>query len=116
MSGPGRSIAVVLAAAALAGCASLEAARLERSGTAALDRGEALRAIRDLEQAAALAPGASGIQNHLGIAYEQAGRPGDAESAYERAVALDCRNDAASANLDALRSSLTVRHAGPASQ
>jgi len=98
-----RWIAAPLLAAALAGCAGVEAVRLEHSGRAALDRGEPVRAVADLERAAALAPRASAIQNHLGIAYEQAGRRDDAVQAYERAVALDCSNEAAAANLDALR-------------
>ena len=96
-----RLLGILLLAAT--GCASLEAVRLERSGRAALDRGEAAVAVADLERAAALAPGASAIQNHLGIAYEQAGRREDAMRAYERAVALDCENEAAAANLAALR-------------
>ena len=50
-----------------------------------------------------LAPAVSGIQNNLGIAYERAGRRDDAERAYEHAVALDCRNDKAQSNLQALR-------------
>jgi Flp pilus assembly protein TadD len=100
-----RAALVLLAALALVACASVEAVRLERSGTAALDRGDAARAVADLERAAVLAPDVSGIQNHLGIAYEQAGRRADAEQAYERAVALDCDNRAAEANLEALRAS-----------
>jgi Flp pilus assembly protein TadD len=87
--------------AGLAGCASLEAARLYRSGTAALDAGAPERAIADLERAAALAPEASDVQNHLGLAYAQAGRPEDAEQAFRRAVALDCDNAAARENLHA---------------
>jgi Flp pilus assembly protein TadD len=98
-----RFLLAPLCAAALAACASVEAARLERSGAAALDRGETERAVGDLERAAEIAPAVSGIQNNLGIAYERAGRRADAERAYERAVALDCRNDAAQANLEALR-------------
>jgi Flp pilus assembly protein TadD len=96
---------LVLAAcvAIAAGCAGFEAARLEQSGRAALDRGDATAAVADLERAAALAPHASAIQNHLGIAYEQAGRRADAERAYERAVELDCDNGAAKANLSAFR-------------
>lgn len=96
----------LLAAALLAcalGCASVEATRLYESGSAALDRGDAARAVADLERAAALAPGASSIHNHLGIAYELAGRGDDAQRAYERAVELDCDNHAAEANLAALR-------------
>jgi len=98
-----RSIALLVAAACLVACAGLEAARFEASGRAALDRGDAAAAVADLEHAAALAPNASPIQNHLGIAYEQAGRRDDALRAYERAVELDCENEAATANLDALR-------------
>ncbi len=98
-----RSIALALVAGCLVACAGLEAARLEASGRAALDRGDDARAVAELERAAALAPEAAHIQNHLGIAYEQAGRPDDALRAYERAVELDCENEAATANLEALR-------------
>jgi tetratricopeptide (TPR) repeat protein len=102
------STAVVFAlCAALAGCADLEARRFYRAGTDALDRGDSQRAVIELERAAALAPEISAIQNHLGIAYEDAGRSEDALLAYERAVALDCDNRAAESNLRELR----ARHA-----
>ena len=103
MSMRARLLLAPLCAAALGACAGVEAVRLERSGTAALDRGDAVRAVGDLERAAEIAPAVSGIQNNLGIAYERAGRRADAERAYERAVALDCGNEAAHANLEALR-------------
>jgi Flp pilus assembly protein TadD len=83
----------------LAGCASLEGARLQRSGLAALDRGDTQRAIADLEQAAARVPQASDVQNHLGLAYAAAGRSADAERAFRRALELDCDNAAALENL-----------------
>ena len=83
----------------LLGCASLEAARLYRSGSAALDRGDAERAIADLERAAQLQPQASEIQNHLGLAYAEAGRDEDARRAFQRSVDLDCDNEAAQHNL-----------------
>ena len=79
----------------------LRAARLYHSGTAALDAGEPERAIADLERAASLAPQASEVQNHLGLAYAAAGRPGDAERAFRRALDLDCDNAAARENLRA---------------
>ena len=84
------SLLLLALCAGVAGCADLEARRLYRDGTSAIDRGEPQRAIADLQQAAALAPEISQIQNHLGIAYEDAGRNDDALLAYERAVALDC--------------------------
>jgi Flp pilus assembly protein TadD len=84
---------------ALAGCASFEGARLYQSGTAALDRGDSERAIADLERAAELAPTASEVQNHLGLAYAAAGRDDDAQHAFRRAVDLDCGNRAAVDNL-----------------
>ena len=84
---------------ALAGCASFEGARLYQSGTAALDRGDSERAIADLERAAELAPTASEVQNHLGLAYAAAGRDDDAQHAFRRAVDLDCDNRAAVDNL-----------------
>jgi Flp pilus assembly protein TadD len=101
--------AVALAAAALlllSGCARLEAARLYNSGTAALDRGDSARAIAELERAATLAPDVSAIQNHLGLAYQGAGRSDDALQAFERAVQLDCENEAAQENLAVTRARL----------
>jgi len=92
---------VLLLSPGLGGCASIEAARLYHSGTAALDAGAPERAIADLERAASLAPQASEVQNHLGLAYTAAGRPGDAELAFRRALELDCDNAAARENLHA---------------
>ena len=92
--------------AVVVGCADLEARRFYRAGTAALDRGESQRAVAELERAAALAPEISAIQNHLGIAYEDAGRSDAALLAYQRAVALDCDNRAAESNLRELRARL----------
>jgi Flp pilus assembly protein TadD len=83
----------------IAGCAQFEAARLYKSGTAALERGESERAIEDLERAAARVPDASEVQNHLGLAYAAAGRGDDARNAFRRAVDLDCDNRAAVDNL-----------------
>lgn len=83
------------------GCTSIEGARLHRSGTQALDDGDPARAVADLERAASLVPQASEVQNHLGLAYMAAGRPGDAERAFRRAVELDCENTAARENLRA---------------
>lgn len=86
-----------------AGCSSLRGGRLYVSGSEALERGETARAIAELEEAAALVPHASEIQNHLGLAYAAAGRDADALRAFRRAVDLDCDNDAAQANLRAAR-------------
>ena len=97
-----RRIALLLALAGLAaapGCATWRGARLYQSGTAALDRGEIAVAVAELEAAARLVPEASEIQNHLGLAYGAAGRDADALAAFRRAVALDCDNAAAVANL-----------------
>ena len=85
----------------MAGCTSFRAAQLYQSGTRALDRGDSVAAIRDLEAAENLAPEASEIQNHLGLAYRAAGRFPEARVAFERAVVLDCENDAARRNLEA---------------
>jgi Flp pilus assembly protein TadD len=85
------------------GCATLDGYRHFEAGTAALDRGDATTAVQELEQAARLAPERSEVQNHLGLAYSAAGRPADARAAFERAVALDCDNAAAKANLAAAR-------------
>lgn len=85
------------------GCAAYRGAQLYRSGSRALERGEAETAIADLERAAQLVPHASEVQNHLGLAYDLAGRHADARAAYARAVELDCDNAAASRNLAAAR-------------
>ncbi len=94
---------VALACAAIlllsTGCASYRGARIYQSGTEALDRGEFEAAILDLERAALLVPHASEIQNHLGIAYTEAGRHTAALAAYQRAVDLNCSNAAAQHNL-----------------
>lgn len=100
--GAGRRVALLLAGLCLlgaGGCASLEGARLYRSGTRALERGDAARAVADLERAAGRVPQASEIQNHLGLAYVAAGRDGAALLAFRRAVAIDCDNAAAQQNL-----------------
>jgi Flp pilus assembly protein TadD len=98
-----RPLALLATLLALTACASFEAGRLYRSGSQALDRGDASRAVADLERAAALAPDASAVHNHLGIAYEETGRPEDALRAYRRAVELDCDNQAAQRNLESLQ-------------
>ena len=81
------------------GCASWRAAQLYHSGTAELDAGRLQRAISDLEEAARLQPAASEIQNHLGLAQLAAGDRAAAHAAFERALELDCDNQAARRNL-----------------
>ncbi len=83
----------------LAACATVDATRLFRAGTAALDRGDAPAALRDLEQAAQLLPESSAVHNHLGLAYAASERHADALREFERAVAIDCENQAAQSNL-----------------
>lgn len=97
----GLALALGLAAAAL-GCTTFHGAELYDEGSAALDRGDTATAIARLEEAARLVPQASEIQNHLGLAYQQAGRPADARAAFQRAVDLDCENEAAQTNLRAV--------------
>lgn len=46
-------------------------------------------------------PESSEVQNHLGIAYEAEGRDAEALAAWQRAVALDCGNEAAQRNVRA---------------
>ena len=92
-------LALGLALGGTPGCASYRAARLYQSGSGALERGESGRAIADLERAADLAPQASEVQNHLGLAYAAAGRNDEAAAAFRRAVELDCDNAAARENL-----------------
>lgn len=102
--GAGRRALLLLTGLSLlggGGCASLDGARLYRSGTRALDRGDAQRAVADLERAAELVPQASEIQNHLGLAYAAAGRDAAALRAFRRALAIDCDNAAAQENLAA---------------
>jgi len=84
-------------------CGTVGAARLYATGTAALERGDTARAIADLERAAELAPEASEIQNHLGLAYQDSGRDLAALRAFERAAELNCENAAARENLAAAR-------------
>jgi Flp pilus assembly protein TadD len=98
-----RAAACIALVVLLSGCATLEGYRHYRLGNAALDRGDVLRAVVELELAARLVPERSEVQNHLGIAYVAAGRPRDALAAFERAVALDCDNAAAQENLAAAR-------------
>lgn len=88
------------------GCASLRAAQLYQSGSAALERGDVELSIRELEGAATLAPQASEIQNHLGLAYAAADRHERAQEAFDRAVALDCENEAAELNRRSHRSAV----------
>ncbi len=94
-----RLAAALAVGLALCGCASFQGARLYRRVSDALERGETARAIADLERAVGLVPYASEVQNHLGLAYDAAGRPGDAHQAFERAVELDCDTEAARDNL-----------------
>lgn len=99
---PALAIAALCALLA-AGCGSIEGARLYRDGTQALERGDAEQAVIALERAAERVPEASEVQNHLGLAYLTLGRRGEARLAFERAVALDCANQAALHNLEILR-------------
>jgi Flp pilus assembly protein TadD len=92
----------------LASCASHRGARLYRSGTASLERGDSEAAVAQLEEAASLLPQASEIENHLGLAYLESGRTREAVAAFDRAVALDCDNHAASENLTAAEAKLAT--------
>lgn len=97
-----------------AACSFSHGPRLYVSGSKALDRGEIGRAIADLEEASRFMPESSEVQNHLGIAYEQAGRSEDAHRAWKRAVALDCSNQEAAKNLrDFERTAAVSGEAGP---
>ncbi len=94
-----RAVAYLLTAPLAAGCATLEGARLYRSGTSALERGDASGAIADLEGAAARAPRVSEVHNRLGVAYAAAGRREDAIREFRSAILIDCGNEAAARNL-----------------
>lgn len=98
-----RSACVLAALVPWLACASVDGARLYARGTQALDAGRPERAVADLEAAARLLPEASQVQNHLGLAYARTGRDADALGAFQRAVDLDCDNDAAQHNLRAAR-------------
>jgi len=115
MTLPSKIVVLVVAVSSLAlvGCAAWRGARLYESGTAALDRGDAQRAVDDLERAAVQVPQASEVQNHLGLAYAAAGRPDDARRAIERAVDLDCENAAAAHNLRALAATTAAAAEAP---
>lgn len=101
----GRSVPLCLALLGLlaTSCTSWQAAQLYQRGTLALDQGENQRAIADLERATELAPHVSEVRNHLGLAYLAAGDRDAAQRAFERAIALDCENQAARRNLWAIR-------------
>jgi len=92
----------------LLACSSVQGARLYASGTRALDAGQAEQAVADLEAAAVLLPEASEVQNHLGLAYARAGRPDEAAAAFQRAVDIDCDNDAAQHNLRAAQAGYLI--------
>ncbi len=100
MSRAGALLALLLA---LSACAPLDGARLFRSGTAALDRGDTALAVRELEEAARALPGSSAVHNHLGLAYAAAERHPEALREFERAIEIDCTNEAAQANLAGAR-------------
>lgn len=93
---------------------TLLGARHYAAGNDALARNHGERAIEELERAAALVPHASEIQNHLGLAYWSEGRLGEARTAFEQALELDCENQAAESNLESLMtSSADVRGRDP---
>jgi Flp pilus assembly protein TadD len=92
-------VAALLFGIAGLGCATVEGARLYRSGTLALERGDLPRAIADLEGAAARVPHDAELHNRLGVAYAAAGRTDDALREFQSAVALDCDHRIAARNL-----------------
>ncbi len=81
------------------GCVSVEAGRHLEAGNAALDAGRPAQAVAHFEAAIAVWPEASELHNHLGIALAADGRHRATLAAFERAVALDCDNQAAQQNL-----------------
>jgi Flp pilus assembly protein TadD len=91
---------------------SFQGAKHYLAGSHALDQNQSDRAILELEQAAALIPHASEIQNHLGLAYWSAGFRVPARVAFERALELDCENQAAAANLVGLLRSTGAKNMG----
>lgn len=109
------ALVLALVSALAPGCTTWQAARLYRSGTQALVRGDIERAVDDLERAAVLEPHASEIQNHLGLARLAAGDEPAARRAFARAVELDCDNAAARRNLDLLQASTPTSEIGSVS-
>ncbi len=85
----------------LAGCTGFRAARLYQEGTLALNAGDPELAVARFSEAGRLQPEASEIQNHLGLAFAASGQHAKALSAFQRAVDLDCSNEAAVRNLTA---------------
>ncbi len=88
------------------GCANWRATRLYQSGTDALEHEQTATAVADLERAAELWPESGEIQNHLGLAYLQAGRRRDARDTFARAVARNCSSPSAQHNLMLLQAEL----------
>ena len=105
-------VAIVLVSAA--GCASWRAAGLYQRGAEALERGDSERAVGLLEEAARLAPEASEVRDHLGLAQLAVGRDDLALASFELATQLDCDNTAARGNLARLQGHL-LREAAIAS-
>lgn len=90
---------LVIAGSISVGCATVEAARLYRSGTRALERGDTSRAVADLEGAAARVPYDAEVHNRLGVAYAAEGRREEAIREFRSAVELDCDHAVAARNL-----------------
>lgn len=90
---------LLLAVSVSLGCAAIEGARLYRSGTQALERGDFASAIVDFEGAASRVPNDAELHNRLGIAYAAEGRRDDAIREFERAIELDCDHAVAARNL-----------------
>jgi Flp pilus assembly protein TadD len=104
------AVGVVGLAGVQSGCETtairaLRGARHYEAGNDALARNDSARAVEELEQAAALVPHASEIQNHLGLAYWSNGKLDAARSSFERALELNCENQAAEVNLETLMNS-----------
>jgi lipoprotein NlpI len=93
------SLLVIFLSLSVTGCTGFRAARLYQEGTASLDSGHPELAVVQLSEASNLQPDASEIQNHLGLAFAATGQHDKALSAFERAVDLDCTNEAATQNL-----------------
>ena len=107
MKAQARWLLVLICAAgvALGGCAAWQGARLYQSGTRALEAGDAATALTDLREAARLVPDASEVQNHLGLAWLANGDEVRAKASFERALELDCDNEAARVNLEQVEAS-----------
>ena len=71
-------------------------------GIALINQGRFDQAVRALEDAIAIDPGAADAHNNLGIALAQSGRLAEASKQFEEALRLNPKHQSARQNLEAL--------------